>query len=145
MSLIYLPDEQAGREWAEAVAPSLPRQGFISLLGPLGAGKSHFARSTLQALGHTGPVPSPTYTLVEHYLEVDAYHLDLYRLGDPEELEFLNMREAIDSDSLCLIEWAEKGEGWLPEPTLQLAFDYHESGRVVQIAGTGLDSLRLPA
>lgn len=135
MNSIYLPNATAGQAWADSIKGQLPRRGYISLTGPLGAGKSHFARSLLQALGHDGPVPSPTYTLVEHYAGVDAYHLDLYRLGDPEELEFLNMREAIEGDSLCLIEWAEKGRPWLPEPTLELAFDYQDEGRSVCWSG----------
>ena len=145
LSPIYLPNEQAGRDWAAQLAPQLPRSGFISLVGPLGAGKSHFARSTLQALGHSGAVPSPTYTLVEHYASIPAFHLDLYRLGDPEELEFLNMREAIASNALCLIEWAEKGAGWLPPAQLELAFDYQGEGRVVRISGPALESLSLPS
>lgn len=145
---MVLANEQAATEWAISIAPRLPRQGYISLLGPLGAGKSHFARSVIGALGHQGVVPSPTYTLVEHYASVDAYHLDLYRLGDPEELEFLNMREALESDALCLIEWAERGHSWLPAPTLEVAFDYQDQGRVVRLSSAipeVLDALRLPA
>lgn len=134
MNSIYLPTPEAGEAWADSIKHRLPRRGYISLVGPLGAGKSHFARSLLQAMGHAGAVPSPTYTLVEHYAEIDAYHLDLYRLGDPEELEFLNMREAIEGDALCLIEWAEKGRPWLPEPALEIAFDYQGDGRSVTLS-----------
>lgn len=126
-----LPDESAALEFAQSLADQLPRNGFISLRGPLGAGKSFFARSVIQHLGHTGSVPSPTYTLVETY-DTPAgrcWHLDLYRLGDPEELEFLNLRDAIEGGDLILIEWAEKGDGWLPEPSLTLDFDYLDDGR----------------
>ena len=130
---IYLATPEAATQWAEHLAKQLPRDGYISLTGPLGSGKSHFSRAVIQALGHNGHVPSPTYTLVEHYASVNAYHLDLYRLGDPEELEFLNMREAIDSDSLCLIEWAEKGRPWLPDPVLEVSFDYVDTGREVSL------------
>ena len=148
MNSIYLADEAIAQAWAQRLAPALPRQGFVSLVGPLGAGKSHFARSVIGALGYQGRVPSPTYTLVEHYASVDVYHLDLYRLGDPEELEFLNVREAIEGDTLCLIEWAERGQAWLPEPALEVAFDYQGDGRSVRLDSADqdcLDALRLLA
>ncbi len=133
-----LNNEAAAAAWAQRCAAHLPRAGYISLKGPLGAGKSFFARHVIQALGHTGTVPSPTYTLIEHYPTPagGCWHLDLYRLGDPEELEFLNVRDAIAGDELVLIEWAARGEGWLPEPTLTLDFDYDGDGRICHLSRT---------
>lgn len=131
----FLADEAQAKAFAQNFAARLPRQNYISLRGPLGAGKSLFAREVIQSLGHQGSVPSPTYTLVEIYdtPRVRCWHLDLYRLGDAEELEFLNLREAIEGDDLILVEWAEKGHPWLPEPSLTLDFDYQEQGRVVRV------------
>ncbi|QGG79366.1 tRNA (adenosine(37)-N6)-threonylcarbamoyltransferase complex ATPase subunit type 1 TsaE [Litorivicinus lipolyticus] len=133
-----LDNESAAVAWAQSCAQALPRAGYISLRGPLGAGKSFFARHVIQALGHTGAVPSPTYTLIEEYPTPAGrcWHLDLYRLGDAEELEFLNVRDAIDGNDLVLIEWAERGLGWLPAPTLVLDFDYAGDGRVCRPSRT---------
>ena len=130
-----LPDEASAADFAKSMVRSLPDQGYVSLLGPLGAGKSFFARHLIQAMGHTGPVPSPTYTLVETYDTPSGrcWHLDLYRLGDSEELEFLNLRDALDGSDRVLIEWAEKGMPWLPSPAMTLAFDYHGDGRVCHV------------
>lgn len=122
---IRLTGEQKMLEFAAACAPLLAVGGLVFLEGTLGAGKTTFSRGLIQALGHQGAVKSPTYTLVEDYELNSAHvcHFDLYRLGDPEELEFMGIRDYLDQQALCLIEWAEKGQGILPPADLILHID----------------------
>lgn len=103
----------------------------ITLSGELGAGKTTFVSGLLAALGHGGPVRSPTYTLIEPYEfgPRRVYHLDLYRLATPAEVEGLAIRDLLEPGSVLLIEWPEKGQGALPSADLMLQFDYLEAGR----------------
>jgi tRNA threonylcarbamoyladenosine biosynthesis protein TsaE len=110
-----------------------PRPGaplVIELSGELGTGKSTFARGLLRALGATGPIKSPSYTLLETYElpGVSAVHLDLYRLNDPEELEHLGLADYHRPGFLWLIEWPERGAGRLPRSDLRFEFSIDAGG-----------------
>ena len=123
---LFLKDESAQLEFAAQVATKTPQGTVIFLVGDLGAGKTTFVRGFLQSLGFAGNVKSPTYTLVEPYLidNKNIYHFDLYRLGEPDELEYAGGRDYFDKESICLIEWPEKAEGYLPEADLVCELSY---------------------
>lgn len=120
----------------ERLAARLHAGLIIFFHGELGAGKTTLIRGILHGRGHTGAVKSPTYTLVEPYQLAGTaiYHFDLYRLNDPEELEFLGVRDYLEGNGICLVEWAERGAGVLPAPDLDVAIDRTEDGRVVRFS-----------
>ena len=128
---IHFPDEQSLNDFANKFACEIPRPLVIWLEGDLGAGKTTFARGLIHALGYKGRVKSPTYGLLEHYqLEsLQVLHLDLYRISDPGELEFLGVEDLLDEQTILLIEWPDKGASWLPEPQFILKFSYAGEGR----------------
>ena len=105
----------------------------ITLSGDLGAGKTTLVRGMLRGLGFEGRVKSPSYGLVETY-DIDGFeihHLDLYRLGDPEELDFIGIEDLIGPDSVLLIEWPERGKGRLPEASARVRIEHQGTGRRV--------------
>ncbi len=126
-----LPDEAATAALAMRVAGALDSGLVLYLHGPLGAGKTSFARALLVALGVGERVKSPTYSLVEGYIARDrpAWHLDLYRIADPAELEWLGLDALTDPAALVLVEWPERGTGALPVADLELRLDYAGTGR----------------
>jgi len=129
---------------AHRLAPHLRPGDLVALSGDLGAGKSAFARAVLRALGVTGPIPSPTFTLVQSYdLAPGAplaslHHADLYRLAGPEEVVELGLDDLL-ADGALLVEWPARGAGVLPAPTLEItltALDDADARQIV-IKGTG--------
>lgn len=125
-------------KFANTIANAVSAPCSIALQGDLGAGKTTFARGFLRALGHTGTVKSPTYTILEPYQlgDITVNHFDLYRLADPEELELIGAHEMFAENAINLIEWPEQGEGWLPEMDLWLKIAYLEQGRIVKLSAS---------
>ena len=137
-----IADATAMEVLGAALARHVPAGCLVQLEGDLGAGKTTLVRGFLHGLGHRGSVRSPTYTLVEPYEfeagpagVVTVYHLDLYRLGDPEELEWIGIRDLLDARSIALVEWPERGRGVLPPADLTIAISYRDGGRRVVLSG----------
>lgn len=130
-----LADADATVRLAQALARTAPTPAVVLLHGDLGAGKSTLARAWLRALGVSGAIRSPTYTLVERYPLADggeALHLDLYRIGAGAELEFLGLDDA--DAALWLVEWPERGEGALPPADLRIDLSISGDGRACRLA-----------
>jgi tRNA threonylcarbamoyladenosine biosynthesis protein TsaE len=133
---VELPDSSATEQLGRALAETLPvdAAGWTVLLnGELGAGKSTLVRAFLHAKGHAGPVPSPTYTLVEPYVlpGLSVYHIDLYRVGGAEELHYLGFNEL--ETGLRLVEWPDRAPGLAAAADLEIRLDYAGGGRTARI------------
>ena len=132
--------ESAGRALGHALETVLGSRHaggalIVGLSGGLGAGKTTLARAALRALGVTGTVRSPTYTIAEPYQTRIGrmWHLDLYRIADPDELEFIAIRDLVSDSVACLVEWPERGRGGLPEPDCLVALAPAGHGRRLRI------------
>jgi tRNA threonylcarbamoyladenosine biosynthesis protein TsaE len=134
----FLPDDAATGALARRLAAALPDSiGGLTLLlrGELGAGKSTFARALIRALGHEGPVPSPTYTLVEPYAlpAGSVYHIDLYRVSSEEELLYLGWTEL--DEGFRIVEWPDRAPGIATDADLLLILEYRDPGRQAELRG----------
>jgi tRNA threonylcarbamoyladenosine biosynthesis protein TsaE len=132
----FLPDAAATDSLGAALAHTQPARAIVHLHGDLGAGKSTLARAWLRALGVSGAIRSPTYTLVEHYPLADggkALHLDLYRIAGAGELEFLALDDA--AATLWLVEWPDHAGGALPDADVRVELGVEGSGRWIRLLG----------
>jgi tRNA threonylcarbamoyladenosine biosynthesis protein TsaE len=129
-----MPDEQAVSRFAKSFGEALKAPVVIFLEGDLGAGKTTFARALIQGLGYSGKVKSPTYGLLENYQvgEFDFLHLDLYRIENPSELEYLAIADQFSGNGVLLIEWPEKAGSMLPDPDIRLIFKENNSSRQIE-------------
>ena len=128
---VILPDERATLALGAVLATALEPGLAVYLRGELGAGKTTVVRGALRALGHEGPVRSPTYTLVEVYTvsRLDLHHFDFYRFHDPREWIDAGFRESFNGRTVSLIEWPERAGGLLPPADIEIHLELHEAGR----------------
>lgn len=146
MLRITADTEQEQEALGAALSRVAPTTCLIYLTGDLGAGKTTLTRGFLRGLGYTGSVKSPTYTLIEPY-EIGmrrCYHLDLYRLADPDEIEYLGLRDMLQEEAVILVEWPEQGRGALPPPDLMVRIRYRQGGRELTFeaeTGAGTETL----
>ncbi len=136
-SSLFLPDSDATEQFGAELWRRLPEKSLVFLHGDLGAGKTTLVRGLLRAAGVTGAIKSPTYAVIEEYsvAERTIFHFDLYRLADPEELEWIGIDDYLKQSALCLIEWADKGAGILPKANVNVTLIAQDGGRFVQLEG----------
>ncbi len=145
MHIQHCANEAEQTALGEALALAVQAPCILFLKGDLGAGKTTLARGFLRGKGYAGPVRSPTYTLVEPYplAHETVYHLDLYRLAEAEELEYLGLRDMLQAQNILLIEWPERGEGWLPGADLELQIQHEQDGRTVLLQAKSPEGERI--
>lgn len=131
LHLLTIDTAEAMEAFGQALSACFFANCMVYLYGDLGVGKTTLVRGILQGLGHQGRVKSPTYTLVEPYTLAQkiVYHFDLYRLADPEELEYIGIRDYLSA--ICLVEWADKGKGLLPQADVQINIEMRGQKRQV--------------
>ncbi|MBT3335446.1 MAG: tRNA (adenosine(37)-N6)-threonylcarbamoyltransferase complex ATPase subunit type 1 TsaE [Methylococcales bacterium] len=134
MAILFKTTEET-EQYGATLYRSLGKSRLVFLTGDLGAGKTTLVRGVLRSLGYQGIVKSPTYTLVEEYhvSGVTIVHFDLYRVKDPEELEWIGIRDYLQQDSYCFIEWPEMGFGYLPKPDFHLKLSSGSAGHSLEI------------
>ncbi len=134
---LVITSDAGMRSFGAVLMSCCKRGGIVALKGNLGTGKTTLVRGALESLGVSSGVRSPTYTLVEVYPfeTLSIAHFDLYRLADPEELEYLGFRDYLNEQTLCFIEWPEKAEGYLGDVDLEICLDYHPEGRRLHAVG----------
>lgn len=150
---VNLPDEAATIALAQSLAPALLGGGVVYLRGELGAGKTTFARALLRAMGVGERVKSPTYSLLERYTVNgnDAFHLDLYRIANTGELEWLGLDELDAPETIVLVEWPERGGGALPKADLDITLEHEGQGRSACLSagsargGSWIDDIKVGA
>ncbi len=133
-SLLF-SDENETRAFGARLIAACQGGGVITISGDLGTGKTTLVRGALQAMGVSSGVRSPTYTLIEYYPfeSIAVAHFDLYRLGDPEELEYLGYRDYLNQQTLCFIEWPERAGGYLNAVDLEIQLEYDVDGRRLRL------------
>ena len=136
--LTHSPDETLAL--AKAIGEAISSPVVIGLIGPLGAGKTLFARGLAAGLGVNGRVTSPSFTLVHTYRgRMTVHHLDVYRLDDPTDLEGLGFDEMLD-DAVVIVEWADRVERLLPRERLDVVIE-----RVDGVDATNTRRIRMVA
>lgn len=134
-NLFHVSNDEELQKLGARIARLIDMGTVVYLIGPLGAGKTTFTRGFLRALGYSGKVKSPTFTLVEPYelSKHQVFHFDLYRLEKADELEQIGIRDYFTREAICLVEWPEKGFPLLPEPDLACYIAFAEEGRDIRL------------
>lgn len=137
-----IASSQEMEDLGASLVKNLRAPAIVYLRGELGTGKTTLVRGALRALGHHGLVKSPTFTIVESYslAQLDIHHFDLYRISDPEELDFIGIREYFSDSSICFFEWPDQGGSVIPAPTIEIQISHAGDQRKVKIA-THVDKL----
>ena len=140
----FLADEEKTLALGEQLGRRIKTSAVVYLSGELGAGKTTFSRGFLRGRGHTGSVKSPTYTIVEPYEALPGmpvFHLDLYRLGSPEELAYLGLEDYLSREAVLLIEWPERALSHLPLPTIEITLTPENEGRGIKLRANDTEVL----